>query len=117
MSAAPPTPINLTEAADRMPWSEVERGLRICARTEGMVLQIQALGHAEHGHRNDGRAETIYIIVSGYGLLRCDVAAFECTAGDVLFMPSGAPHHFERLDGEIRFWRITLAGASTRPDP
>jgi mannose-6-phosphate isomerase-like protein (cupin superfamily) len=117
MSAAPPVPINLTEAADRMPWPEVERALQICARIESVVLQIQALGHAENGHHSDGRADTVYIIVSGYGLLRCDAAAFECTAGDVLFMPSGAPHHFERLDGEIRLWRITLAGASAPPEP
>jgi mannose-6-phosphate isomerase-like protein (cupin superfamily) len=109
MSAAPPVPINLTEAADRMPWSEVEQALRICAPLEGAVLQIQALGHADHGHRNDGHADIVYIVVSGYGVLRCGEAAFECTVGDVLFMPSGSPHHFERLDGEIRLWRIALA--------
>jgi hypothetical protein len=34
--------------------------------------------------------------------------AMECTAGDVLFVPRGHEHRFERLDGEIRIWRISL---------
>ena len=50
-------------------------------------------------------------IISGYGVLRCRDTAMECTAGDVLFVPRGHEHWFERLDGEIRIWlKATAAG-------
>ncbi|MGI4959519.1 MAG: hypothetical protein ACRYGI_18215 [Janthinobacterium lividum] len=32
----------------------------------------------------------------------------DCTKDDVLFVPRGHPHYFERLDGNIRLWRISL---------
>ncbi len=50
-------------------------------------------------------------IISGYGVLRCRDTAMECTAGDVLFVPRGHEHWFERLDGEIRIsLKATAAG-------
>jgi mannose-6-phosphate isomerase-like protein (cupin superfamily) len=57
---------------------------------------------------NPGASETVYVIVSGYGVLHCNELAMDCTKDDVLYVPSGHPHHFERLDGEIRIWRISL---------
>ena len=59
------------------------------------------------GHANDGLTDTVYVIASGYGALRWGDTALECTAGDVLFVPNGRPHCFERLHGEIRIWRIS----------
>ena len=59
------------------------------------------------GHANDGLADTVYVIVSGFGVLHWGDTALECTAGDVLFVPGGQVHRFERLDGEIRIWRIS----------
>jgi mannose-6-phosphate isomerase-like protein (cupin superfamily) len=41
--------------------------------------------------------------------LRCEDAEIECTAGDVVFVPKGCPHRFDRLDGAIRIWRISPA--------
>jgi hypothetical protein len=32
--------------------------------------------------------------------------------GDVLFVPRGFEHQFERLDGEISVWRISLMPAT-----
>lgn len=111
LSDAPQGPVNLTEAAGHMPWSEVDQALRIRARSDGRVLEIRGLGHAADGHPNAGLHDTVYVIVSGYGVLRCRETAMECTGNDVIFVPSGAPHHFERLDGEIRIWQISLIPA------
>ena len=108
-SFATTKPVNLTEVAGPRPWSEVAQNLRIHARCGGAMLQIQALDHAEHGHRNDSHAHTVYVIVSGYGLLRCRDTGLECTEGDVLFVPADCPHRFERMDGDLRVWRISLA--------
>jgi mannose-6-phosphate isomerase-like protein (cupin superfamily) len=109
LSVASFTPINLTEAADRVPWPDVEQALRLSVHCAGAVLEIRGLDHAEHGQRNDGHAHTVYVIVSGYGMLRRGEKVLECTVDDVLFIPSGCPHHCERLDGPIQIWCISLA--------
>jgi mannose-6-phosphate isomerase-like protein (cupin superfamily) len=106
-----PGPVNLTEAASRMPWSEVGEALRISAHLASTILEIRALSYAEDGHPYDGSADSIYVIVSGYGALRQGEARLECTGGDLVYMPSGCPHQFERMDGEIRAWRISLTPA------
>ncbi len=105
-------PINLTAAAERLPWSEVGQALCVHGASEGSVLEICGLDRVGGGHANDGLTDTVYVIASGYGALRWGDTALECTAGDVLFVPNGRPHCFERLDGEIRIWRI-----STVPGP
>nr|WP_245214698.1 AraC family ligand binding domain-containing protein [Pararoseomonas indoligenes] len=106
-------PINLTEASDRVPWSEVDKALRVSARSGNAVLEIRGLGYTEQGHANDGLSDTAYVIVAGFGVLRCEEAPLEFTTGDVLFVPRGCPHRLERLDGEIRLWKISLAPASS----
>jgi hypothetical protein len=78
---APYHPINLTDASGRMPWSEVGRALRISAHRAGAVLEILGLNQDGQGHPNDGRSDTVYVIVSGYGLLRHGEQALECTGG------------------------------------
>jgi mannose-6-phosphate isomerase-like protein (cupin superfamily) len=105
-------PINLTEAAIRVPWSEIDQALRVQTRAAGFVLDIRGLEHAEDGHTNPSLSETVYVIVQGYGVLRCGDMAMECTKDDVLFVPSGHPHHFERLDGQIKIWRVSLVPAA-----
>ena len=100
-------PINLTAAAERLPWSEVGQVLCVRGASEGSALEICGLDRVGDGHANDGLADTVYVIVSGFGVLHWGDTALECTAGDVLFVPGGQVHRFERLDGEIRIWRIS----------
>jgi mannose-6-phosphate isomerase-like protein (cupin superfamily) len=111
-------PVNLTVAAERMSWAEVRQSLRIRASLGSHVLQIHGLAHAEDGHPSSGVSDTVYVIVSGFGMLRWGITVLECTAGDVLFVPQGYPHRFERLDGATRIWRIWLgpvAAAGNEP--
>ena len=111
-------PINLTAATEQLPWSEVGQGLFIQGQTEGCALEVHGLDRVGEGHASDGLVDTVYVIVSGYGVLRWGEMALECTAGDVLFVPGGPAHRFERLNGEIRIWRISavpgLATAGTQ---
>ena len=101
-------PINLTEAADRMPWAEVDHALRICAQSAGASLEIRGLSSVDGGLSEEGLTDLLYVIASGYGVLRSGDAAMEFTGGDLLFVPRGCAHQIERLDGEIRLWRISL---------
>ena len=107
-------PINLTAAAERLSWSEVGQVLCVRGASEGSSLEICGLGCAGDGYASDRLADTIYVIASGYGVLRCDDTALECTAGDVLFVPGSRAHRFEPLEGEIRIWRIS-AGPGPAP--
>ena len=100
-------PINLTAAAERLSWSEVGQVLCVRGASEGSALEICGLDRVADGHGNGGLTDTVYIIASGYGVLRWGETALEYTAGDVLFVPGGQVHRFERLDGEIRIWRIS----------
>jgi mannose-6-phosphate isomerase-like protein (cupin superfamily) len=100
--------INLTELAAAMTWSDACETLRIWARTETAELAIEPLDEGETGHADDGYSDTVYFINSGYGVLRCHDRDMECTAGDLLFIPRGNPHRFDRMNGDIRIWRIRL---------
>ena len=100
-------PINLTAAAERLPWSEVGQMLCVHGASEGSVLEICGLDGMGEEDANGGLVDTVYVIVSGFGVLRWGDTALECTAGDVLFVPGGRVHRFERLDGAIRIWRIS----------
>ena len=100
-------PINLTAAAEAMPRSEPGQALRVRGESRGCAVEVCVLDRAEDKAPNDGLADTVYVIASGYGVLRWGDTALECTAGDVLFVPGGRAHRFERLDGEIKIWRIS----------
>ncbi|MXQ12402.1 cupin domain-containing protein [Microvirga makkahensis] len=54
-------------------------------------------------------ADIVYVIISGYGVLRCrDGARIEFTAGDVMMVPAGAWHQFEEVSPKFRTWRIMV---------
>jgi mannose-6-phosphate isomerase-like protein (cupin superfamily) len=109
-------PINLTATAEQMPWPEAQEVVHVLARSNGHTLEIRGLDDAAVRHPDTGLSDTVYVVISGYGVLRCRDTATECTAGDVLFVPRGHEHRFERLDGEIRIWRISLTAAAARED-
>ena len=59
-------------------------------------------------------ADPLYVIISGYGVLRCaDGSRIEFTAGDLMLVPAGAEHRFEEIGPKFRTWRIVLGG----PEP
>jgi mannose-6-phosphate isomerase-like protein (cupin superfamily) len=107
MEARPSKPINLTAAAEPMQWAEACKLISVSGPSEVAALEVRGLTNAEKGRQNDGSREALYIVTAGFGVLRCDDVDMECTAGDLLFVPRGCPHRFERLDGEIKIWRIS----------
>ncbi|HEY6430534.1 MAG TPA: cupin domain-containing protein [Acetobacteraceae bacterium] len=101
-------PINLTEIAAGMSWKDACDTLRVCHRSPSAGVSIQPLDDGANEQPSDSTSDTIYVVISGYGILRYEDTDIECTAGDVLFVPRGHPHRFARMDGEIRIWRIRL---------
>jgi mannose-6-phosphate isomerase-like protein (cupin superfamily) len=107
MASRPSKPVNLTAAAEPMPWAEACKIIGVSGPGEAVALGVRGLTDAENSQQSDGSHETVYIIIAGFGVLRCNDVDMECTGGDVLFVPKGCPHRFERLDGEIKIWRIS----------
>jgi mannose-6-phosphate isomerase-like protein (cupin superfamily) len=104
-------PVNLTEIAAGMSWRDACKTLSVDYRCHSSGLVIQPLDDSENGIENDGGFSTIYVVISGYSVLHCGEKEIECTDGDVLFVPRGHPHRFERMDGEIKIWRTQLFDA------
>ena len=107
MAPRPSKPLNLTAAAETMPWELACKVIGVTGPGEAEALEVQGVSHVENCRLNDGSHETVYVVITGYGVLRCDDLEMQCTAGDVLFVPRGCPHWFERLDGDIKIWRIS----------
>jgi mannose-6-phosphate isomerase-like protein (cupin superfamily) len=103
----PSKPINLTAAVEPMSWEQARNVIGITGPSETIALDVRGLTCTENGRSNEGLCETVYVVISGFGVLRSEDVDMECTAGDVLFVPRGCPHRFERLDGDIRIWRIS----------
>ncbi len=100
-------PVNLTAIAERLFLAGREPGLRGAGEAGGCALEVRGLEGVGDGHAIDGLHDTVYVIASGYGVLRWGETEIECTAGDVLFVPGGQAHCFERMDGAIKIWRIS----------
>jgi hypothetical protein len=100
-------PFNLTAAAESMLWSGASHTVGVSGPSETVALEVRGLNSAENGRQNDGSQDIVYVVFAGFGVLRSDDLDLECTAGDVLFVPQGCSHRFERMDGEIRIWRIS----------
>jgi mannose-6-phosphate isomerase-like protein (cupin superfamily) len=108
MSVPEETPINLTDFAAGMSWRDACASLHVCHKVQTAMVSIQPLDESKNGQSNDGASDTIYVIVTGYGVLRFEQKDIECTAGDVLFVPRGHPHRLERMNGQIQIWKIEL---------
>jgi mannose-6-phosphate isomerase-like protein (cupin superfamily) len=50
--------------------------------------------------------DEIYIIASGSSNFFCDGKYFDCTRGDMLFVPAGMEHHFENFSENFATWVI-----------
>ncbi len=105
-------PINLTAVAERTWWPERRRVARVLARADRLELEIRALDGTEEERRSPSLCDDVYVVLSGYGLLRRGEETVERTAGDVVLAPAGVAHGFERLDGELKVWRISLHRAT-----
>ena len=103
----PSKPVNLTANVEPMAWEQARKVIGITGPSEAIALDVRGLTCAENGRLNEGLRETVYVVISGFGVLRSDDTDIECTAGDVLFVPQGCAHRFERLDGDIRIWSIS----------
>lgn len=105
-AARPSTPVNLTAASEPMGWEQACSSVFVAGPGETLSLDVRGMTYAENERINDGSHDSVYVVVSGFGLLCSGDTELPCTAGDVLFVPRGCAHRFERLDGDIRIWRI-----------
>ena len=114
MPPAPGKPINLTAIAERLPRADGRVAARLLTGAD-LAFELLAVDEARARQETLGRCDEVYIVISGYGTLRCgDAEVVEFTAGDVLFVPAGAAGRFRRLSRGFKTWRISL-GSPAEP--
>jgi mannose-6-phosphate isomerase-like protein (cupin superfamily) len=50
--------------------------------------------------------DELYVIVRGHGQLNRNGEMIDCKAGDVLFVPAGMDHRFEKFSDDFASWVI-----------
>ena len=52
------------------------------------------------------KQDELYVIASGSGIFYRDGVRTDCRAGDVLFVPAGMDHRFEKFSADFATWVI-----------
>ncbi len=103
----PDQPANLTAAVELAGLTN-GHGITQVINRSGVAVTIYGIDGLET-EAEGAESDIIYVIISGYGVLRCrDGARVEFTAGDVMMVPAGAWHRFEEVSPKFRTWRIVV---------
>jgi mannose-6-phosphate isomerase-like protein (cupin superfamily) len=103
----PGQPRNLTADAELAGLTKGHGITQVLTRPH-LTISIHAIDGLE-AIAEGAEADIVYVIISGYGVLRCrDGARIEFTAGDVMMVPGGAWHQFEEVSPKFRTWRIVV---------
>ncbi len=103
----PGQPRNLTADAELAGLTKGHGITRVLTRPH-LAISIHPIDGLE-AIAEGAEADIVYVIISGYGVLRCrDGAQIEFTAGDVMMVPGGAWHRFEEVSPKLRTWRIVV---------
>jgi mannose-6-phosphate isomerase-like protein (cupin superfamily) len=103
----PGRPANLTAAAELAGLTN-GHGITQVLNRSNVAVTIYGIDGLET-IAEDAEADILYVIISGYGVLRCrDGARVEFTAGDVMMVPAGAWHRFEETSPKFSTWRIVV---------
>jgi mannose-6-phosphate isomerase-like protein (cupin superfamily) len=103
----PGRPANLTAAAELAGLTN-GHGITQVLNRSNVAVTIYGIDGLET-IAEDAEADILYVIISGYGVLRCrDGARVEFTAGDVMMVPDGAWHRFEETSPKFSTWRIVV---------
>ena len=103
----PGHPANLTAAAELAGLTN-GHGITQVLNRSNITVTIYGIDGLET-IAEDAEADILYVIISGYGVLRCrDGARVEFTAGDVMIVPAGASHRFEEVSPKFSTWRIVV---------
>ena len=52
--------------------------------------------------------DEMYFVLSGHGIFVCDGKRSEFEPGEVMYVPAGVPHRFERFSEDFATWAIFL---------
>ena len=89
------------------------------AAADGIYGVLLSRGTLEIGYyapvRSDRQTphaqDEVYVVQSGHGRFRVDGDSVACAAGDVLFVPAGAPHAFHDFTEDFAAWVIFFGPA------
>ncbi len=83
-----------------------EKDMPFVATMHHGSLTVEYYAPVEVDYQTPHKQDEIYVIVSGTGILERNGDFVSCKAGDVLFVPAGMEHHFERFSKDFATWVI-----------
>lgn|SRR5574343_611630 len=83
-----------------------EKDMPFVAMMHHGSLTVEYYAPVEVDYQTPHKQDEIYVIASGKGILERNGEYQECKAGDVLFVPAGMEHHFERFSSDFATWVI-----------
>jgi mannose-6-phosphate isomerase-like protein (cupin superfamily) len=57
-------------------------------------------------YQSPHKQDEVYIVLKGTGIFRVEAETYSFSAGDVLFVPAGKAHCFERFSPDIATWVV-----------
>lgn len=91
--------------ADWLPAAGPDNGHYAVALTHG-TLEVGVYAPRGEDPQTPHRQDEVYVVVRGRGLFRRGETARPFGPGDVLFVPAGVEHRFERFSDDFAAWVI-----------
>lgn len=95
--------VGLLEAIEQLK-SEKENPFTVVMQHGSMSVEYFAPSKIDT--QTPHRQDELYVITRGHGHFNRDGELLECKAGDVLFVPAGMEHRFERFSDDFSTWVI-----------
>ncbi len=70
------------------------------------TMSVEYFAPAKADTQTPHQQDELYVIARGYGHFNRNGEILECKAGDVLFVPAGMEHHFERFSDDFATWVV-----------
>src|SRR3954464_9578544 len=93
--------INLFDARRSVPQSD---GKRWAALFQHGTLEVEIYAPRGNDPQNPHKKDEVYVVAQGSGEFVCGKEQFKFAPGDLLFVPAGEVHRFEKFTDDFYAW-------------
>lgn len=97
--------ITVAEALAKMP-EQTEQQLRFVTLLQRGSLRVELYAPRGEDRQTPHQQDELYVVVARSGTFVNGTERHAFAAGDVLFVPAGMPHRFERFTDDFQTWVI-----------
>jgi len=95
--------ISLLEAIGRL---KLERQKPFTVVMKHGTMSVEYFAPIKTDVQTPHRQDELYVVARGHGHFNRNGEILDCKAGDVLFVPAGMEHRFERFSDDFATWVI-----------